>query len=74
MISLKALNIDQLNVYKILLLVHKVLNNNIAHVLKQSFSEIDNNITKNLPTSIFISLYLKQNVHNVLSVIIGGTL
>ena len=42
MISLKALNIYQLNVYKILLFMHKVKNNNITHVFKQTFSEVNN--------------------------------
>ena len=42
MISLKVLNIYQLNVYKILLFMHKVKNNNITHVFKQTFSEVNN--------------------------------
>ena len=42
MISLNALNIYQLNIYKILLFMHKVKNNNITHVFKQSFSEVSN--------------------------------
>ena len=50
--------------------MHKVKNNNITHVFKQSFSVVNNKyITQNHPTLIFISLYIKPKMYNMQSVI-----
>ena len=42
MTSVNSVNIYQLNIYKIILLMHKITDNNNMHVFKQSFSEVNN--------------------------------
>ena len=69
MTSLNALNIYQLNIYKILLFMHKVKNNIITHVFKQSFSVVNNKYnTKSSNLNFYKPLY-KPKMHNMQSVI-----
>ena len=73
MTSLNTLNIYQLNIYKILLLMNKVKNNNITHVFKQSFSIVNSKYnTKSSNLNFYKHLY-KTKMHNIRSVIENHT-
>jgi len=56
--KMKTLNIYQLNIYQILLFMHKVKNNNIPNIFKQSFQLNHNKYnTKSSKTTFFKPFY-----------------